>query len=72
MRHNQMLYDVELIGPSGYPETHFAVKADNEFEAARLSPIMLTANSHILPEQYTVISVKPSIYRESSDGIHQN
>ena len=56
------LFDVYLIGPNGHPETHYAVEAENEFEAARLSPVMLTVNSHCTPDQYKVISVKESIH----------
>lgn len=56
------LFDVYLIGPSGHSETHYAVEAINQYEAARLSPVMLTVNSHCTPDQYTVIDVKESIH----------
>lgn len=55
-----MYFNVELISPSGAPETHVAVVADSLEEAIRLSPILLTANSPYKPDDYKVIAAYPT------------
>lgn len=57
-----MLYDVTYIGPNGSCGVHYAVIADSEEHAAKLSPLMLTYSSAFSPTDYVVINVIPSIY----------
>ena len=64
-----MKFDVELISPSGFKETHYAVVANTPEEAAIISPILLTISSSWKPEDFKVISVKISQYE---DSIHKD
>ena len=55
-----MYFDVEYKNPQGIKGTHYAVKADSVEEAALISPIYITYSSLFKPEDFTVLSVKPS------------
>lgn len=55
-----MYFNVELISPSGAPETHVAVVARDIAEAMHISPIMLTASSPYKPDDYKVIAAYPT------------
>ena len=50
-------FDVVYISPVGIQGTHYAVEADNEFDAAAKTPVMLCYGTCYTPDQFTVISV---------------
>lgn len=56
------MYDVEYINPLDNPGVLYAVIADTPEQAALEAPYRLAVNTHWLPEQFTVVSVKISIY----------
>lgn len=57
-----MKYDIEFINPLGNPGTHYGLEADSPEDAAAQSPYWLAAASQWRPDQFTVTSVKLSIY----------
>lgn len=60
-----MKYDIEFINPMGSPGIHYALEADTPEEAAEQSPHWLASSSQWRPDQFTVTSVKVSIYEEN-------
>lgn len=54
-------YDVIYKSPAGYQGIHNAVEAENEFDAAKISPIMLCYGTPWSPEEFTVLRVQPSL-----------
>lgn len=59
-----MRFDIEYLNPKNNPGTLYAIKCENEEEAALLAPILITASSQWKPEDIKIISVKKSIYAE--------
>ena len=53
-------FDVTYKSPKGTIGTHNAVKALNEFEASRISPVMLSYGTPWKPEEFTVMGVEVS------------
>lgn len=60
-----MKYDVQFIGPTGAPGTHYALIADSAEAAALRCPYALSVNTRFTPDQFKVTSVEISIYEES-------
>jgi hypothetical protein len=53
-------FDIAYKSPAGITGTHIAVEASNEFEASRVSPVMLSYGTPWEPEEFTVLSVRTS------------
>lgn len=53
-------FDVTYITPSGTEGTHYAVKASSIQEAIELTPIMLAYGTPWHPDEFKVVSAKPS------------
>ena len=53
-------FDVTYKSPVGNTGTHNAVEALNEFEASRISPVMLSYGTPWKPEEFTVINAEAS------------
>lgn len=50
-------YDVEYISPIGNTGTHVAVESVNKYEAARISPVMLSLGTPWSPDKWSIVSV---------------
>jgi hypothetical protein len=53
-------FDITYKSPSGTIGTHIAVEALNEFEASRISPVMLSYGTPWSPEEFTVLNTEIS------------
>jgi hypothetical protein len=62
-------FDVTYKSPSGIIGTHNAVEAQNEFEASRISPVMLSYGTPWQPEEFTVITVVTSKSPPNLSGV---
>lgn len=50
-------FDVKYISPIGNPGVHCALKAENKYEAARVSPVLLSYGTPWTPDQFSIVSV---------------
>lgn len=50
-------WDVTYQSPAGFTGIHYAVQAENEFDAAKTSPIILCYGTPWTPEEFKVLTV---------------
>ena len=50
-------FDVKYTSPVGNHGVHCALKAQNKYEAARISPVLLSFGTPWTPDQFNIVSV---------------